>query len=323
MTLQEIRDAFEARYKVECFKRNVKQLELDDKLIALFMSEAQQDIQRRHRVVRTSSSVTITSGSGTLPSNFGRIIAVKYDDDFLEQKPYQELLDYQLTTSDSDALVYAIDQTGATATILVYPTGVTSVTVYYYPEYLYYQPSGDTSQEWGSFSGTAFSGSLNIPVRYAMAVQYYMLSQLFDDIERKYEREMGSLRESQLINRPKELKYNIGGFTKKTDVATGTSSSTTSTSGAVYQKSHVLRVNTSTDTITQVQSSKGWTGGISQAMASDVVTVTSTSADFVEGLLFVDCTTDYSWVIDSTTQIRVTLYPPAGTTSVGIEIYVP
>lgn len=83
MRIEEIAYNFEKRYEIECFKRQIKKLIIDKPIIAGFISEAQQDIQRRLNIVEGNSIVELIADQSeyNLPLNFGKPKFVKLNTD--------------------------------------------------------------------------------------------------------------------------------------------------------------------------------------------------------------------------------------------------
>ena len=322
MTLNEIRNAFVLKFNRESRKRKLNYEIPADREIALLISEAEQDVQRRLRIVESSSTVTITSGVGTLPSNFGSIRGVKWGTEFLKERSITDVRKAQAYESVSEPNIYALD-TGSSYQLLVYPTDVTSVTVYYTVDSLYHQPSAST-EYWGSTTqpfDDGFSGNLILPNRYAFAIQLYMLAQYFDEMEIKYERELNSLKHS----RPSTLsapKYNFGGLEDdgvfETTRSQNASAQTSSGGGDVYDK-HV-KIFTTEGSSSFSETLNNNFGAIGKSLSGNTLTLTS-SGEFTQGKTILDCSTDFIWSWTSASEIVIT-FPFSGWTSATIEIHV-
>ncbi len=231
MTLQEVRDNFVARYKLVTQGKDAPIMQLDDKLIADLISEAQQDIQRRLQVVELNKLINLVNGTNSysLPTNFGSDKLVLLSDTVsgiskLEASSSNEIYN-QIALSDTPTK-YAILESGFTQNIILYPTpkdSTQSITVYYYPDTNYFSPSGASSQDWGNFDGNLFSGNLKLPERYYKAIIFYMLAQiippiigyrrmLINEYQNKYDEELRSLRGSRVSSMSDTINFNIGGI---------------------------------------------------------------------------------------------------------------
>lgn len=199
MTVQQIRDSLVVKYKLECLKRGTKELELGDTLIAQLISEAQQDIVRRHAVIEASGTVSVVSGtySYDLASNFGQMKTVVLDGAPIEQVTAQELQEETGVTTAKPTR-YAVKIIDDQPQIMVDGSQACTLTYYY---------NIDTNP--GTLA--SLTGNLSVPNRYNNAVQYFILAQFFDDIYGKYEAELRSLRESQWTNK-RTFKYSMGGI---------------------------------------------------------------------------------------------------------------
>jgi len=228
MLIQEIRSAFLTRYKRISFQRDLKVQQLNDAEIAFMISEAQQDIQKRVDVVTGTSAITLVAGQNVYncPSDFGKL---KYAT--INNYPLDVVSEYDVLarTAESGTPVEVAQYiVGNTAQILVNPKpdSATTLNIYYSVDMNYYQPSGATSQGWGDFSGTSFSGKLLLPDKYDRAVYLFMLAQFFDDYELKYKEEIISLRGNQAAGQPLRTYYHFGTPQKQRTLLAGTSGGT-------------------------------------------------------------------------------------------------
>lgn len=207
MTLQDIRDDFVFKYKLECAKRGSKEIQFPDRALAKFISEAQQDIQRRHNILSGEYTLVMIEDVYTyqLPTDCGNVIKVMVDNVPLERKNINEIRD--LLPATGVPTCYATVLNDCLSIQFDLTTADEELTVYYEIDPHYFS-SEDT--DWGTFIGK-FAGRAKLPQRYNNAIVLYMLSQIYDDLYPKYEKEMASLRESQYHNRT-SLKYNMGGY---------------------------------------------------------------------------------------------------------------
>lgn len=324
MTLNEIRNAFVLKFNRESRKRKLNYEVPADREIALLISEGEQDVQRRLRIVESSATVTLTNGVGTLPANFGSIRGVKYSNTFLTPRSITDVRKAQAQESVSEPYIYALDTQSGSYQLLVYPTDATSVTVYYTVDSLYHQPSAST-EYWGSATlpfNDGFSGNLILPNRYALAIQLYMLAQYFDEIEIKYERELSSLKHS----RPNTLsspKYNFGGLEDdgvfEAMRSQNASIQSSSGDGEVYTKHYIVYIEEGSTTYSTI---KNTFGGITPSLASNVLTLSS-SSEFTEGKILAECSLDMTWTRTSDSEMKVTIYPASGWSKATVEVYLP
>lgn len=212
MLIQEISSAFLTRYKRISFQRDLKVQQLNKAEIALMISEAQQDIQKRMDVVIGTSAITLVAEQNAYncPSNFGKLKFAT-----LGGNPLDIVTDFDILTALAEVgtpVQCAQHILGNTPKILVNPTPEEAGTlnIYYSVDMGYYQPSGATSQNWGGFSGTEFSGKLLLPDKYDRAVNLFMLAQFFDDYELKYRDEILSLKGNQAASSPLRTGYHFG-----------------------------------------------------------------------------------------------------------------
>lgn len=197
MTLQDIRDDFVFKYKLECTKRGVKEIQFPDRALAKLISEAQQDIQRRHNVISGEYVLTMVEDTYTyeLPSDCANVSKVIVDGVALDRKNINEIRDYE--AGEGVPTCYSILLNDKLSIQFDLATADQDLTIYYEVDTNFFS-NEDT--DWGKFIGK-FAGGLRIPQRYNNAVVLYLLAQVFDDIDIKYKKEMDSLRESQYRNR--------------------------------------------------------------------------------------------------------------------------
>lgn len=318
MTLGEIRDDYVRSLQREFWKIGKDTPRINDKTIAMDMSEAFQEIQRRHSVLQGYNTITTSSGNNVynLPSDFGKMKKVMYSDLELEEMTFNELITKENATTYPTH--YAMYTSGNTQQIVLYPTPNDAYTVYlyYYLDLGFYSPSGDTNQNWGNFDGAVFSGTPKLPERYNKAVKSYMLGLYFPEWEQRYEREMLSLRESRVSSLPK-LKYKMGGYTPSKELKSMTllsSSSTTAASGtssdAIPDKFYYFTWDYATETITKVDSS-GWTTELTTGYAGGDITITSADSEFSTTKCLV--TPSHTMTTWSILAGAVTITPPTST----------
>jgi hypothetical protein len=322
MNLQEIRDNFNARYKLETIKRGTAYIDLGDKMIAFFISEAQQDIQRRLAVVHTSYELTLT-GAETydLPSNFGNDITVTSGTAILTKKPYRWLRENFDVGNSGD--YYSIDVAGNTQKILVAGNSGT-VIIYYYPDFNYYRPSLSSVQDWGTFSGVAYSGKILLPDRYSNAIILKMLSNIANDYLMLYEKELKSLRESRVGSVEETINYSFAGVDETvstTSVPVGSSVPTPSSGSSTADK--VIRVRVSDAGTYTTPEEDGWSSTPTIVNNVSSVVITSPSSEF-NNYIHVRVNQN-TWTWEQTGATTITLYPDSssgwGEAEIIIEIW--
>lgn len=326
MTIKEIRDLFLSTYEIQSQVRGTGQIKIVDKMLASFISQAQQDIQRRLLVVESSVDITLstTTNVHSLPSNFGKHKHAYIGDMLLEEKPGRFIRE-QLALGNS-GYWYGIYQQGNTQQIIV-PLTSGTVTLFYYPDFRYYMPSVSSSQDWGTFSGTVFSGKLLLPDRYDMAVLYYMLAQVIPDYWSLYEKEMRSLRGSRISSMDDGFSYELGGV-NESEIVSGSAGTTTVVGVTTVptdasDKKIRFRASDGGGAAT-VEYEGGWT--TTPTIVNNITTVVVTSADS-EFTNFVHAESNnelFGWSQTGSNIITFTPYPATGWGSVEfiIEVWI-
>jgi hypothetical protein len=231
MLLSELTSMFLTRYELECRKRKETALILNDGEMAFFLSDAQQDIQRRLKVLKGYTDITLVPNmdSYALPTNFGQSILALIDQTKLRKS--NTILENAATIGQP--CEYVIVQ-GQIPHILLSPTPDNSyvLRLYYYLDTLYYRPSLSFQQDWGTFNGIAYTGSALLPDKYSMAIIYKMLSMMIDSFEAKYESELQRLRGGLVEDLEDTMRYNFGGIEEPSiaRIITGITNSFTATS---------------------------------------------------------------------------------------------
>jgi hypothetical protein len=310
MLLTEIRDAFLMRYQRISKQLNQKVDVINDAEIAWYISAAQQDIQRRLSVVESSVDITLgtTTNAYALPATFGKQKHAYIGSNILEEKPI--VWAEKQEVSSSDGYWYAIKVTGHVPYVYC-PISSGTLTVVYYPDLSYYQPSLGASQVWGSFSGTAYSGNAILPNRYSVAIIYNMLSQIFPDYLSLYEKELKSLRESRQFSVEDTINYNLGGLE---DEATYEVSSTTTTTTISSLDDAVKRIRIRIDDTGAytVAFSSGWTTTPTVVNNISTIVVSSADSEFVNWVQPAVNNHDFGWTQTGATTITFDAVPTSG-----------
>ena len=313
MTIKEIRDLFLSTYEIQSKVRGINQIKIPDKMLASFISQAQQDIQRRLLVIEASTDIALSTTGNTysLPSNFGQQKHAYIGNMLLEEKPDRYIRE-QIAIGNSGYWFGIYPQGNTTQLLTSLTTG--TIVLFYYPDLRYYQPSVSASQDWGNFNGVVFSGKLILPDRYDMAILYYMLSQVIPDYKLDYEKELRSLRGSRVSSMDSGFGYELGGV-NESDTALieilSTSTSTSSIPTDTADKSIRFRVSDNGGDAT-VEYSDGWS--TTPTIVNNVSTVVVTSADS-EFTNWVHAETNngyFGWSQTGATTITFTPYPASG-----------
>lgn len=318
MTIKEIRDLFSAQYSLQCQIRKTQKIEIADKMLSFFISAAQQDIQRRLSVVESSTDITLgtTSNLYALPMTFGKQKHAYVGDTPLQEKPI--VWAEQANLSGDIGYWYAIKIQGHTP-YLYCPITSGTLTIVYYPDLSYYQPSLSSSQVWGTFDGVTYSGYLLLPNRYSMAILYHMLSQVFPDYLVMYEKELKSLRESRQFSDTGTLGYNLGGVEEDVTERTVSYSTTTSTDSVISSLDEpVKRIRFRADDTGgyTIEFASGWeaTPTITNSIASDppTIVVSSANSEFTNYIEVRINNEDFGYSQTGATTITITPDPTSG-----------
>lgn len=190
MTLSEISDSFKLQYKFESVKRNIPYVELAEKHIALYISEAQQDLASRLKIIETYSDITLSTGTYeySLPANFGSLIRIEdLSGVHLEIVSINDIasLGTIAVGTPSRASVY-YNGTAYKLRVDTAPAGSEALRVWYNADTFIYSASGGQAQSWGAFDGMNYSGNLKIPARYEKAVILYLLQKAMSPLDNNY-----------------------------------------------------------------------------------------------------------------------------------------
>ena len=311
MVIKELRDLFLAQYEIQSQVRGTGQIKIVDKVLASFISQAQQDIQRRLLVVESSVDITLTTTTyvHSLPSNFGQHKHAYCSNMLLEERS-ERFIREQITSGNS-GFWYGIYQQGNTQQIITSLTSGT-VTLFYYPDFRYYQPSLGSTQDWGNFSGTVYTGKLLLPDRYDMAVLYYMLAQVIPDYWGLYEKEIRSLRGSRISSMDDGFGYELGGVNESSVAIVGTLP-TVAVASAIptdtADKKIRFRVSDAGTTVTEF--TDGWL--VTPTIVNNITSVVVTSTNEFTNWVHVETNNGvFGWSQTGDTTITLTPYPSTG-----------
>ncbi len=319
MLIVELRDLFIGEYTIATQVRDIQKIDINDKLLANFISQAQQDIQRRLAVVESSVDIALatTTNVHSLPTNFGQQKHAYLGSTLLVEKTARYIRE-QLAVGGTGNW-FAIYQQGNTQQLLTPHTSGT-LTLFYYPDFRYYQPSVSTSQDWGSFSGIVFSGKLMLPDRYDMAILYYMLAKVVPDFKADYEKEVRSLRESRVASLDEGFKYIMGGIE---DVVPTVTSSVTTTDPPTDTADKKIRFRVSDNGgSATVEYADGWSTTPTIVNNTSTIVVSSADSEFTNWLHVEANNENFSWSQTGATTITITASPSSGWGDVEIIIEV-
>lgn len=293
---------------------------IGDAEISFYISAAQQDIQRRLSVVESSTDITLDSLSNlyALPATFGKQKHAYVGDTVLEEISLMEA--ERRSLSGDYGAWYAIKVTGHSAHIYCPMTSGT-LTVVYYPDLNYYQPSLGASQVWGSFNGVVYSGNLMLPDRYDMAILYNMLSQIFPDHLSLYEKELRSLRESRQFSSSDTLKYTMGGLDDSTSIDTTVQAGTSTTyASSLDEAAKRLRFTADDLGTYEVQADYGWSTTPTIVNNTSSIVVTSVGHEFTNFTRVSPNNLDFTWSQPGSAQIII--YPDPASSWGEVEIII-
>ena len=216
MKLSELIYAFESDYDLECLKRGMQKIDLNPKYKALMVSRIVSDLQKRLGVIEAAISLTSvgTSAAYDISQSFMTPKVVTYGGIPLE-KTSVEWIEKQYATT-GQPYKYAIKYGSSTPQLYLYPTPNSSGdAIVLTSEYNYnlYSPSGSSTQDFGTFDGSAFTGNTILPTQYDQALILGMLKQIFRDLENDYDREINLLKVKQYTGLP--FTYEFGNDTKE------------------------------------------------------------------------------------------------------------
>lgn len=217
MTITEIRDIFIAELEFEYKKMNKPFIQIRDKLIALWISEAQQDISSKLKILKTYTDISLTAVTSyttyTLPSNFGKVFRAEISGTELDIVNIGEIPTTGTITQGTPTQVATYNNgTNNLATVHPLPDSTYTMRLWYYVNPNYYSPSGVSAQDWGTFDGNSFSGNLKIPEPYYYLIKLYLLGKIFDNKRMEYEAGVRREKNNSFESIDSSLSYNLGGY---------------------------------------------------------------------------------------------------------------
>ena len=189
-----------------------------------------------------------------------------------------------------------------------------------------YQPSGDDSQYWGSFDGETFSGDLLLPVMYMEAIELYLMAQLFDDFDLRYDREISRLKGSRIASVP-SLEYRLGyddpliveGDSNNTATDADGSLSGGSVQSDKPDKTLIFSVIDSSAASTLIYKF-GWTTTPTVVQSGGTVTITSADGEFTNKML-VKIGQDENYEQTDNSTLIIDLPASFGETVIRLEVW--
>lgn len=216
MNLKEIRDMFMSLLEVEKMKRGIGgavQMNLDERLIAYWMSAAQMDILQKIQPNKKVQDYTFFKGVNiyALPTDFGMDYSVEVAGSKLDKTPLRSIQTLDGDTAEGIPQKYSVVYSN-TYTLIIVPTpqSDTSGRVWYYENPGLYAPSNGTNQYWGTYDGQEYSGVIKLNDEFIPAILKYMLSQIFDDVQPEYYRKIQELKELESVKAQVKINYRFG-----------------------------------------------------------------------------------------------------------------
>ena len=214
MNLVELRHSFMVDYKFESQKRGTKQIEVNDQVIAGWISEGQQDISNRIKPTKVYEDLSIVKGTNdySLDSSFGEPIRAESAGDDIK---IVTLNDMQTTGTliAGELTQCAIwwDSANTEYKLKVNPvSSAVTLRLWFYVDTGLYSPSGSASQDWGTITLGILSGEIKIPQKFVTVLKFYLLGKCFNDYQAKYETEIRRLQGSVADSTNEAFSYNLG-----------------------------------------------------------------------------------------------------------------
>lgn len=180
MTYKVLKDLIEAKAKLEAVKRNVPFIKLQDTLIFEFITQAEDEIQRRMGVIKKTLDVTLTTLPYTLPSDFGKVITIT--DDNYNSLTYKDPQGFQEAEEGSEPIFTIIWANNKTLHMKPEPTS-TSYSILYLVSIIPFSDSSLTS-----------ASTIQLSKEFYKLIEYHVLSNLFVGFENLIEEEYRRLK---------------------------------------------------------------------------------------------------------------------------------
>lgn len=213
MNIVSLRDNFVARYKIECLKRKVEEVNFTNqgKLVATLIYDAVGEIQSKTGIIESSQIISLVSGTNEYPLNldFGMVKLVSCNNNILCKRTTEWInkqIDLGNTGTDpSDYAITVLSNTtmGSKFNILLFPTPstVTNLTINYTSDRGAFDPTIDKD---------AYSTNYTIlPSVYDRAIIFHMVDSMFGDSKPNFDKEMTRLIAKQFNGQ--KLNYKMTG----------------------------------------------------------------------------------------------------------------
>lgn len=214
MLLLDLRNRFILEYKLECQKKNVKEIGLatQDKIIAAWIASGEQDICDRLSLLTTYTDIAYVPVTDfttySLPTNFGKLLKTEPELKTVDITDIKTVNNGNpIPQGEIHTIAIYNDGTAFKAALMDLPASSGSVRVWYSINTLMYSPGGTTSQNWGSFDGLTFTGNLKIPEKYTDLLLLYILGKIFDDRKLEYEANLLRLRGNSSTTHKDTVEY--------------------------------------------------------------------------------------------------------------------
>ena len=201
MIISLLRDHFITRYKLECLKKKIPEIDLsrNGKIIAMMIYDAVNEIQSRLGVIESSEVIPLVAGTNQyeLEHYFGEPKVVSCNNIILEKRSTDWISKRNAigTTTDTPtdyAIIMNRDIYLSTLpNILLYPTPniAADLAITFKSNSSLFDPTRDED---------AYSTNYPpLPESYDKAILFYMVDSMFDNIRPNFEREMIKLKVTQ------------------------------------------------------------------------------------------------------------------------------
>jgi len=195
MILSELIDAFRTDLFLQSTLRQSKEIILIDKQIALMLSKTCSEIQKKFGVIELTMSVPIVIGTNqyALTSSMMNIKQVMPGQNCVRGlvKKSTDWFDKQIAANGNPEF-YTVLYSSAIPQLWIYPTPIIAdtLTVSYKPNFNLYSPSNNsTTQDFGSYLSTGFTGDTVFPTQYDNLLLLGMMKQVYPDMQADYTKE--------------------------------------------------------------------------------------------------------------------------------------
>lgn len=197
MTIVQLRDHFIARYKLECLKKGIKEIDLthQGKIVAVMMYDAISEIQSKTSIIEGSLSIPLVVGATQyeLEWDYGIIRVVSCNGAILCKKTLEWITKQNdLGVTGDNPEYYAINAvkdiyagTQFNITLFPAPSIVTNLVISY---------TNDAKVFNTEFDDDAYSTNYTmLPSMYDKAILFHMVDSMFGDNKPNFDRELTRL----------------------------------------------------------------------------------------------------------------------------------